>query len=59
MVAMRWGMGDAHHVGYVVPHDFHGRGLIHAAGTATGGGRVVEHGMDAAWLARLITGWAL
>lgn len=58
VVSMRW-TGEEHHVGLVVPHHFHRRGLIHADNTAAGGRRVVEHGMDDLWERRLIEGWAL
>ena len=60
VVTMRWGpKGEEHHVGYVVSHPFHPRGLIECASSECGGGRVVEHGIDAMWQARLIEGWAL
>jgi len=57
VVTMRWN-GDAHHVGLVVPHWHRGLGLIHADNTAPGGeGRVVEHGIDPFWQARILQWW--
>lgn len=57
VVTMRWGdNGEEHHVGYVVGHPFHGRGLLHAD---SGCRKVVEHGIDELWEGRLIEGWAL
>jgi cell wall-associated NlpC family hydrolase len=56
VVTMHW-TGDAHHVGLIVPHPFRGLGLIHADNTATGGPRVVEHGIDKHWRRRIIEWW--
>lgn len=58
IVTMRWS-GEAHHVGMIVPHWYHGVGLIHADNTAPGeaGGRVIEHGIDAAWRRRILEWW--
>lgn len=53
VVTMTWA-GEEHHVGLVVPHPFHGIGLIHADNTAAGGPRVVEHGIDAIWQRRIL-----
>lgn len=56
IAVFRW-TGDPHHVAFVTEHSFHGLGLIHADNTATGGGRVVEHGWDHVWDRRLIEGF--
>lgn len=53
VVTLRW-TGEEHHVAMVVPHPFYGIGLIHADNTATGGPRVVEHGVDALWRSALV-----
>jgi hypothetical protein len=56
IVTMRW-TGEAHHVGLIVPHWHYGIGLIHADNTATGGPRVVEHGIDKFWRQRILQWW--
>jgi cell wall-associated NlpC family hydrolase len=53
IITMVW-TGDEHHVAIVVPHPFHGLGLIHADNTAAGGPRVVEHGWDYLWDRRFV-----
>ena len=53
VAVLRW-TGDAHHVAIVVPHPFHGLGLIHADNSAAGGPRVVEHGWDYVWDRRFV-----
>lgn len=56
VVSMRW-TGNEHHVGLIVPHHFHGIGLLHADNTAAGGPRVVEHGVDEVWRRRFLEVW--
>lgn len=56
IVTLRW-TGEEHHVAIVTDHP-HGIGLIHcwrnSPGAPAGGGRVVEHGIDAAWRGRIV-----
>lgn len=59
IVTMRW-TGEENHVAIVSPHPDHGLGLIHCYAFAPGGavgGRVIEHGMDDAWRARIVEAW--
>lgn len=56
VVTMRW-TDDAHHVGLIVPHPQREFGLIHADNRASGGPRVVGHGIDKHWQNRIIEWW--
>jgi cell wall-associated NlpC family hydrolase len=56
IVTLRWS-SEAHHVAIVTDHP-EGLGLIHcwanAPGSPIGGGRVVEHRLDAGWRHRIV-----
>jgi hypothetical protein len=54
-VTLRW-TGEEHHVAMVTDHPDHRIGIIHCYAGAPGEakGRVVEHGMDAVWLRRIV-----
>lgn len=59
IVTLRW-VGEENHVAIVTDHAERGLGLIHCYAVAPGGrrgGRVVEHGMDDAWRARIVEAW--
>ncbi len=59
IVTIKWA-GDERHLGIIVPHPQRDYGMIHGDNTAAGaeGPRVVEHGMDARWRARIVEVWA-
>lgn len=60
LVTIKWGKhGEERHLALVTDHPSYGIGLIHADNTACGGGRVVEHGVDAWWRSRIVEVWAL
>lgn len=56
LVTLRWS-GEERHVAIVTDHP-EGLGLIHcwrnAPGAPAGGGKVVEHRMDASWRSRIV-----
>ncbi len=43
-----------HHIAIVTDDRHHGLGLIHAYSPPGGGGRVVEHGLDARWQSQIL-----
>lgn len=51
--------GDPNHVGLVTDHPDYGIGLIHSYALTAGGGRVIEHGIDAKERRRIVEVWAL
>lgn len=54
-ISLKW-TGEEHHVALVTDHPDRGLGVIHCYAGAPGEakGRVVEHGMDSAWLRRIV-----
>lgn len=47
------------HLAMVVDHPRRGLGLVHALNARDGNGRVVEHGLDSAWRARITAAYRL
>lgn len=47
------------HLALVVDHPQRGLGLLHALNEKSGKGRVIEHGLDATWRARIVAAYAL
>jgi hypothetical protein len=43
------------HVALIVDHPTRGFGLLHALNGSDGKGRVIEHGMDDAWRAKIVS----
>ena len=43
-----------HHIAIVTDDRHHGLGLIHAFSPPGGGGRVLEHGLDARWQSQIL-----
>lgn len=43
-----------HHIAIVTDDRHHGLGLIHAYSPPGGGGRVLEHGLDARWQSQIV-----
>lgn len=46
------------HLALVVDHPHRGLGLLHALNEKTGRGRVIEHGLDATWRARVASAFS-
>lgn len=53
-------VGEENHVGLIVPHPDYGIGLLHCYSRAAGpgGGRVIQHGIDAKERRRILEVWS-